>query len=500
MYCIIAVLIAIIVSWYLRGFIKRGAPHITRTLTYDTNDISPLIIGICTVFGLWLWGNGITLPAYDEVFSAQNAAGIHPFQCVSYYMLPNNHLFFNLVNSILFHLADDKVATGRIISLLAYCTLIIALFFWLKQFMANRWLALLACITLALQFPVWGFSFQARGYECYLLAQWGMVIALFSYLSTSHARWLFINALCSAIGYFCLPSFLYMHVAQLVFMLLYQFLYKRSLSALWKAQLAAILLAFLFYLPALCFSGLQSIINNDYVASITVFKNAGVGAFLQWMFPALSPNIDHIFSNIHWNNIPFNLPLFLTPLLLLFDRKNKATQLFGLFWLCMWITFLLIAIIMRRLPFERNLIAQYSISLAAVLLLAYRLATTILSKTKLPFKQVVFATMLLLFSIHFISTNKASLKNTLYEIDVNATYTTVVQGLSFIQPGNTAAFSDVAFYCYYICSKKGVKTSKCPTGNEQYYIRQRDDQLPLLIADNYLLVNKFDQYEIYKHK
>jgi hypothetical protein len=115
-------------------------------------------------------------------------------------------------------------------------------------------------------------------------------------------------------------------------------------------------------------------------------------------------------------------------------------------------------------------------------------------------KQIVFATVLLLFATHFIRTNRIFLKDTLYEIDVNSIYTTVNNGLSFIQPGTTAAFSDVAFYCYYICSKKGVKTSKCPAGNEQYFIKQRDEQLPQLVTENYLLVKKFDQYEVYQHK
>ena len=71
------------------------------------------------------------------------------------------------------------VTTGRFLSLLAYYALFMVIFHWLQEQFQNRWLAFLASIILMLQFPVWSFSFQARGYELYLLMQWCVYLSLF---------------------------------------------------------------------------------------------------------------------------------------------------------------------------------------------------------------------------------------------------------------------------------------------------------------------------------
>jgi len=53
--------------------------------------------------GLWAWGATQVPPAYDEVFSAVYCAGNESLLATwSYYILPNNHVLFNLLNGGLF--------------------------------------------------------------------------------------------------------------------------------------------------------------------------------------------------------------------------------------------------------------------------------------------------------------------------------------------------------------------------------------------------------------
>jgi len=503
MYCIIAIIIAINGIFYIGKYIipSRQSKTNTPPITFNTNNALPVLLCILSGIGFWLWGNGIALPAYDEVFSAQNAAGIHPFQCISYYMLPNNHLLFNFINATLFHWAGDKIETGRIISLAAYCSLLIMMFYWFQKFTQSRWLSLLAAITVGLQFQVWGFSFQARGYELYLLAEWSLVISLLSYLLSFKKEWLYVNILSCAAGYFCMPSFFYLHAAEIVFILLYCLFYKKKVITIWKAQVTAILLTFLLYLPVLCFSGLDTIAKNGYVAPIFAFQKASESVFLSWMFLAFAPNISNIFSDVHWHNISFNMLLYLLPLVLLFNRKKKQDVLFGMFYMVMWLVFLFIAIYMRRLPFGRNLIGHNSITLVGVLFTAMWITHfNTLNKKSLPTRRVIFAFVLALFSVHFFGTNKMYLKDTLYEYDVNKSYTEVSSGLSFLPPGSSAAFSNEAFYCLYISRRNSVTVSKCLNGGEDYFIKQRDERLPVLATDKYILVKEFDPYEVYKRK
>src|SRR5207247_1577156 len=112
---------------------------------------------LCLAAGTYGWflGNAAAKPAYDEVFSAQNIAGVHPFQAASYYMLPNNHIFFNLLNGTLFHGATDKVASGRVLSLLCYLGLITALYCWIKKLTGNYLMTCIVTLVLATQFPTW---------------------------------------------------------------------------------------------------------------------------------------------------------------------------------------------------------------------------------------------------------------------------------------------------------------------------------------------------------
>ena len=467
----------------------------------ETADLAPIAIILCAAIGLWCWGNRMAAPASDEVFSALNVAGIHPFQGVSYYMLPNNHLCFNLLNNLIFHPVADKVFTGRLLSLVAYIAVIIVLYYWLQSVLANRWLALLCALTAGLQFQVWGFGFQARGYELYLLAEWGLIVSLFRHISTGEERWLRLMALCSVTGFFCLPSFLYLYAAVIVFMALRSLIKKNRNARFWEFQLITIGITYLCYVPALCFSGLESITHNNYVSAMGAFKKTGHVAFAQWMFPFFKPYIIHLFSDVHWNNLPVNVLLFVLPAFLAFHRKNRTLRLAGLFYATLWPVFFLITIIMEKLPFERNLIGHYSFTYAALLLLAWWLTDLLAAAGRMKMaKWVLFTGVIVFFGIHFSRTNLTYLKDTLYEYDVNAYYKDKAEWLSNIPVGSTVAISDEDFYSYFLCLRLGYKAARCPAGNEDYFVKEAFEEIPQTAGVHYVLYKKLYGNEIWKRQ
>ena len=494
-YCIIAILITLMALLYMvRERKKNNSTANDAIIRLEIPDLLLVFSGIIIGFFFWILGSYMARPSYDEVFSAQYVADIHPFQGLSYYMLPNNHLLFNLLNNLFFRHTGSTVFTGRILSLIAYCSFITASFFWFKKLINNRWLAFLTSIVLAAQFQVWGFSFQARGYELYLLCEWGAVISLFSYLRHNDSRWLALQVLCIAGGYLCMPSFLYMHAALLLFMVLYQLVYRKWETAFYKYQLFAIALSFLFYLPTLCFSGIKLITSNNYVASMDSYKTTG--AFCSWLFPSFLPYLGHLFSDAQPSHYPWYLLLFILPLGLLLNRKNKTHFSLGLFYISMWCAFFVIVIAMRRPPFERNLIGHYSITLGSILLMIYWLAGLPWKmKTRMP-QLILYTAVLVLFLVHFIKGNQELIKDTLYEYNVNDTYTVIDKGLSDIPPGSSVGFSKLAFYCYFVCREHGCKVSKCDTGTEAYFVRHTSDEPPA--GDKYTLIKSFDAYELYK--
>lgn len=452
-----------------------------------------LCVLVCTAVAVALWfiGNKVAPPAYDEVFSAENVASIHPIQAWSYYMLPNNHIGFNLLNGIIFRPFTDKVATGRFISLLAYTGTIIALFFWLKHLINNRIAAVIVTLMLATQFPVWGFGFQARGYALYLLTEWGAVISLFSYLRHKHRSHLYIYALCCVVGYFCMPSFMYLHFTFLAFLAVYH----RSDRTLWKFQLYILAAVFLLYVPVFCFSGIDSIIKNKYVGQMKHYKTTW--EFMQWMFPYFGGFIDNIYSGLKLGNTSLGVTLLLLPLALIFARRSTPTFALGVFYVVLWIVFFIMTIAMKRLPFDRNLVFHYNYTLLCDLWVVYWLVGLMVRDSRVTLS--AFSVAAVAAGYHYAKTNPKYLKDYLYGYDVAAQYNSVSDGLKFIPAGSTVAFSDEGFYCCYLLRKRGCTVQKCATGGETYYVKSKDEAMPANLSIGYTLASTFNDYEIYKH-
>ena len=186
-YCLIALLLCFIGGGYsgrvligkqkLNVISDKSAVSVPFTISVPSIDVA--LTGVLILFTtiLWFYGTSLVYPSNDEVFSAVNCASLHPFQTVVYYMLPNNHILFNLINNLFFHSFTDKVATGRFISLVCYWGIAIISFSWIRNLIHKKWLAFLVSVTLLLQFPVWGFATQARGYELLLLLEWGAFVS-----------------------------------------------------------------------------------------------------------------------------------------------------------------------------------------------------------------------------------------------------------------------------------------------------------------------------------
>ena len=157
---------------------------------------------------------------------------------------------------------------------------------------------------------------------------------------------------------------------------------------------------------------------------------------------------------------------------------------------------------MKALPFERNLIGQYSISLASMIQLLFWVTGILVKKEKSIFlPKALFSVILILASIHFIISDKKLLPQSLYGYDVNENYRKIASELRYILPGSTVAFSDNGFLCGYVCMKNGYKVSKCPTGNEDYFIKKDYEEMPASIAGKYTLEATTPAfYQIYKRK
>ena len=159
-------------GWRARRPAGPGAP-----LRLFSRADRPWLAGLLGLAaGLWAWGATQVPPAYDEVFSAVYCAGNGSlFATWSYYMLPNNHVLFNLLNGGLFgwlHRLPWLVPTGRLLSGLAYAGTLAAIYRLGAGLTGRRGVGAGLAALAGLQYSLWGFGFQARGYALYALLHW----------------------------------------------------------------------------------------------------------------------------------------------------------------------------------------------------------------------------------------------------------------------------------------------------------------------------------------
>ncbi len=458
-------------------------------------DVFWIALLTATCIGLWSWGNAKFHPAFDEVFSAVNSAGSHPFVALSYYMLPNNHIGFNLFNGVFFYFAADKLITGRFLSFVAYLILVLSVFGWFCTFMRYRVLAFMGAIAVALQFSVWGYGFQNRGYEWYTLATFIAFISALYFTSTNNKRWLHLNTVACIVGNCCVPTFFYYQVAQWLFVGLLPGASSRRVF--WWAQLTVLSIVFLFYLPALCFSGIGAFIANPYVSSAGNLAGI-VGKSGAYLVEFATYCYSGMVSEYNFMNVLF----FLLPLLLLFRwKRNVFFARAGVYFGVLWLMAFIVVFIMRRYPYLRNMAGHECISLTLFIVVVYWLTDRFAHRLKIrPAGFILFAAVAAGLSAHFIEVNSGRFQNLLYNYNTTEKYMAISEAVATLPATATLACTNESFYAYYLASKRGLKPTQHPTGKEQYLIKQADERVESGILAQYAYLFAFDSYQLYQKK
>lgn len=486
------------VAWYSVRRLRSVSP-VLRTFYQPVSyhwGYRVLLVG--TGLGFWWFSHSLTQPAYDEIFSAVHCAGMHPFQAVSYYMLPNNHLLFNLLNSFLPLSVEDKVMSGRLISLMAFLVTQQMAFSLLKQKM-SLWFAIGIVLMLSLSLPTLGFASQARGYSLQLLAGWTVVAGLWHHYQKGDVcagYWLLVGTVA---GYALLPSFLFFHVAVVLFAIAIQWQSGRMDRIFWKYQLLAGAFTLMFYLPALSFSGVEAFTANKYVRaddkSLWEFAGQFAGLFDFFM--------NYAFSSIFTEKSNLILyTLYLLPLSLAFskERKNRAI---ALFYLLMWGSVIVVVLWMKKIPFSRNLIVQYSISLSVIAYAAYYwLHQWNRRENVQKAASVVFGGSLILISLIFVMRFREIAGEQLYFNSANKLYEANSRGVATLPPNTLIGYSHESFYWYFLSRKAGLDARLCPEGSELFLVKRAAEQFPEEWLKNYELYAEptGEDYEIWKLK
>lgn len=460
--------------------------------------VAVFIVGVCVAY----YSRRYADPSADEIFSAVNCAELPWFQTLSYYMLPNNHVYFNLVNGMVAKLSGiDGVVTGRTLSMLAYAGVLCCIFYILKQLLQDYLLAIIALAPIVFQFTPWAFGFQARGYELQLLCGWVAFLTMRKYTDMGGAAWLRANTMVCIVGFALIPTFLYYWAAQAVFVLISNIRKRHIITTYWKYQVYCLLTVFIMYLPALGFSGLHSLTANDYVKA----AQSPLIDFLKPLVDVIRTFINHIFSFLVHEDHPLIFVLFLSPLLL-FLSKKKGDRDLGTFYVVLWLVWLLICVSMRRQPFSRNMVLHYSFTLVlavySIFVLIRMAAEKVRSvRLRLVLLYTFFSIPAVSLAVEFCRWGIINANFFLYSMDVSGIHKAYITDQQHV-PANSSIVCSGERYCMYYYFRKGpYRTVRCPTGNEDYFLICGAEELPAILTANYtLMVRCPDGDDIYKHK
>ena len=457
------------------------------------------VAALALVLGIWSWT--CAAPCYDEIFSAVNCVELHPFQTISYYMLPNNHLYFNFLNNILFSWWGDPVQSGRLISLAAYTGILLAAFHWLYSLIHNHLYSFVALLPIAFQLTVVGMSAQARGYEVQLLCAWVSLITMLRYTQTGSDRMLRINTLFNILGFIMVSTYLLFYAAQALVVLSVMAYDRRFRWRYLRSQLITAAAVFLFYLPAFCFSGTDAFFNNPYVTP----------AFPDWLsYMAVFSDVTRFFINFCFSMLcgedrAINFILFFLPLALFFSRRRER-RVIALAYVMLWIMYVVITLHMRRNPFNRNMIMHYSLTMGFVVFTFYSLVRwgagfLPSAKARLLFITLFFGAPVVAFTGYLALTDKRDISVNLYSYDVNPIWKDHTTELLALDRNASIWCADESFYMYYILKKHHFTVHHNASAREDYFILRHGEPFPAGKESDYMLIRTVTQdYEFYKRK
>jgi hypothetical protein len=144
----------------------------------------------------------------DEFGTILSYSARGPRQVMTDYSAPKNHIFFNLLNSILPGRESLHPGRARIVSFAAAFALaaVILVWSWRRSSVAEG----------AIVIGLWGLSshllgltYEARGYGLLALFAVLSTIATIEYLDQRRLRWLLLLAACTVLGAYTIPTYLF---------------------------------------------------------------------------------------------------------------------------------------------------------------------------------------------------------------------------------------------------------------------------------------------------
>ncbi|MCC5918565.1 MAG: hypothetical protein JJU02_14680 [Cryomorphaceae bacterium] len=457
---------------------------------YKTNKYE-LFILIISILSWWFWQERAAYST-DEIFSAVHFSSYPILQTASHYPLPNNHIFFNIINNLLSFSTSNLVLSGRIISGIAISVLMIKIFRFSYIYIKNPIVRISIVIVLLTLFPVMGFSTQARGYGLQMLLGFIALFNIYQYQINRRHIHLIYFVISSVLGFWTLPSFLYFWIGISSPFIIKMLIDKKLDYAYIKAIFQIIWSVLVVYLPVVVFSGWRSILKNKYVVS----EDVSYGKFLSniWNSDYFKGLFNEWFVS---GEYPFlGLIIFLIPIAIgVLYRKHPTSKILW-YIISAALSFILIMIFMKKIPFYRNMVIHCLLFWFISLIYLSGLIEIYAKKFI-----IVWVCMLLSISAFFTYENLDRFPFLLYYYDVNNWNESLQETEMDFFDGKKVFIEDESFYWYFPVSQATTDIRLGGIINEDFdfLIIERDRQAKI-DTNSWEVDSKMLESQVWKRK
>lgn len=206
--------------------------------------------------------------SYDEAWTYLNFTERGIISSLAYYPAPNNHILHSLLTNLIYYILPfAPLLCLRLPTIIISLLLIgVSIAFLTKHY--NQKVGILVSGLFPILYMSLYFSYMSRGYALVLLF---FVLSLNFILNiiknNNQERDWFWFTIFSVLGFFTMPSYLYVFIIMNTILLIF---YKKSILYKQIKSLFFIITAVcILYLPVIIVSGLNSLINNKFVAPIS---------------------------------------------------------------------------------------------------------------------------------------------------------------------------------------------------------------------------------------
>jgi hypothetical protein len=254
---------------YLLEWVKAGERHRWSGFTTREKAFAGVFTGLLLLLKAY---EGATFPIfYDEAWTYINMSTKNVLVSMSYYPAPNNHILFSLLTNLTVLLPLDPTFALRLPNLLLLPVCYLTVLLVLREFFNSK-VALLGAAAFMTAYPVALYTMQARGY---FLCIWLSVLSVYCtyrMLSSSRQDFMVLWVLINTLGFYAMPSFLYLFGSVSLFAALIC-----TASKDWARFRTLIVgsvitggLVVILYTPVFLISGVGAVTNNSYVQKRTL--------------------------------------------------------------------------------------------------------------------------------------------------------------------------------------------------------------------------------------